>query len=154
VVMTRLGRRITRRQPTRSVPLPGGDLAYIDEAISAATRVTADAELANHLVHAYGSRWAAVADEMATRHGEERLAGLPYTIGEMRYAARYEMAQTLADLLLRRTHLAFETRDHGTESAERAARAVADLLGWDARRITRELAAYERDAARVFAVDP
>ena len=45
---------------------------------------------------------------------------LPYTIGELRYSAANEMAQTLGDLLIRRTHLAFETRDHGV--ARRRAR--------------------------------
>jgi glycerol-3-phosphate dehydrogenase len=154
VVMKRLDRRATRRPPTRTAPLPGGDLAYIEQAIAAATRVTADPELASHLVHAYGSRWSAVADEIATADGNERLAGLHYTVGEMRYASRCEMAQTLADLLLRRTHLAFETRDHGLASADRVAHAVADLLGWGEAEITAQLAAYARDVARVFTIDP
>src|SRR5207244_10595087 len=122
VVTERLGKRVTRRHPTRNAPLPGGDLAYIDEAIAAAERAMADSELANHLIRSYGSRWSAVADEIAAADGGERLAGLPYTIGELRYAVRHEMAYTLADLLVRRTHLAFDTRDHGANSAERVAR--------------------------------
>jgi glycerol-3-phosphate dehydrogenase len=154
VVMARLGLHVTRRQPTRSVPLPGGDLAFIDEAIAAATRATGDSELANHLVHAYGSRWSAVADEIAAPGGGEHLEGLPYTIGEMRYAARCEMAQTLADLLFRRTHLAFETPDHGVAGAERVAHAVADLVGWNEQEIAASIAEYSRDVARVFAIDP
>jgi glycerol-3-phosphate dehydrogenase len=154
VVVTRLGDRDKRRVPTRSVPLPGGDLAFIDEAIAAATRATADAELANHLVRAYGSRWPAVAEEIAAPGGGEHLAGLPYTTGEMRYGVRCEMAQTIADLLLRRTHLAFETRDHGTNSAERVANAVAGLLGWSSSDVVSQIEAYSRDAARVFGVDP
>jgi glycerol-3-phosphate dehydrogenase len=153
-VMTRLGKRTTRRPPTRSVPLPGGDLAFIDEAIEAATRATANPELASRLVHAHGSRWSAVAEEIAAPGGGEQLAGLPYTIGEMRYAARREMAWTLADLMLRRTHLAFETRDHGAAAAERVAHAVADVLGWSASEIDTQLEAYRRDVARVFAIDP
>jgi glycerol-3-phosphate dehydrogenase len=79
---------------------------------------------------------------------------LPYTIGEMRYAVRCEFAQTLADLLMRRTHLAFETRDHGLESAERVARSVGSLLRWTNDDIRAQIEAYRRDAARIFAIDP
>ncbi|HZI40628.1 MAG TPA: glycerol-3-phosphate dehydrogenase [Gemmatimonadaceae bacterium] len=152
-VAEQLGTRVTRRPPTLDAPLPGGDLAYIDEAIAAAERATADSELANHLVRSYGSRWSAVVDEIAEPNGGERLAGLPYTIGEMRYAVKHEMAYTIADLLLRRTHLAFETRDHGTQSADRVARGVADLLGWNDRDIAGALESYGRDVQRVFAID-
>ena len=154
VVASRLGKGITRRPPTTNAALPGGDLAYIDEAVAAAERATADAELASHLVHSYGSRWSAVADEIAAPGGSERLAGSPYTTGEMRYAARHEMAFTLADLLFRRTHLAFETRDHGTQSAERVASAVADLLGWKERDIATAVEAYAREVNRIFAIEP
>ena len=91
----------------------------------------------------------------ALRFGDavERLAGLPYTIGEMRYGVRHELAYTLADLMLRRTHVAFETRDHGTQSAERVARGVAELLGWSARDIAAAIEEYAREVKRVFAID-
>jgi len=153
-VAEQLGTHVARRPPTLTVPLPGGDLAFIDEAIAAAERATADPALANHLVRSYGSRWSAVADEIGAPSGGERLAGSPYTIGEMRYAVKHEMGFTLADLLLRRTHLAFETRDHGAQSAERVARGVADLLGWNDQDIAKAVEGYARDAQRVFAIEP
>lgn len=154
VVAKRLGKRPTSRPPTRNVALPGGDLAYIEEAIGAAERATADAELANHLVHAYGSRWSAVAASIAAPGGAESIGGLKYTIGEMRYIARIEMAYSIADLLLRRTHLGFETRDHGLESAEQVARGVADIFGWSSTEIAAQLEDYARDVKRIFAIDP
>jgi glycerol-3-phosphate dehydrogenase len=153
VVAARLGTAVQRHAPTRNAPLPGGDLAYIDEAIAAAERSTADSELANHLVRSYGSRWSAVADEIAAPGGSERLAGLPYTIGEMRYGVRCEMAYTLGDLLLRRTHLAFETRDHGRQSAESVAHAVAHLLSWDDRDVAAAVEAYELELNRIFTIE-
>lgn len=153
VVATRLGRRTARRPPTTNVALPGGDLAYIDEAVAAAERATADAELAKHLVHSFGSRWPSAAEEIAAQGGSERLGGSVYTIGEMRYVARHELAYTLSDLLLRRTHLGFETRDHGAESAARVVSAVADILGWSVTDIAAQLAAYERDVRRIFTID-
>lgn len=154
VAEARLGRHTTRRPPTRTATLPGGDLAYIDEAVAAAERATADAELGTHLVRAYGSRWPIAAAAIAAPGGSERIAGSNYTIGEMRYVAQHELAYTLSDILLRRTHLGFETRDHGVDSAERVALAVADILGWSASDIAAHVKAYERDVKRIFAVDP
>jgi glycerol-3-phosphate dehydrogenase len=154
VAVERLGRAVPKSPSTRDVPLPGGDLAFIEDAIAAAARITGDPELARHLVHAYGSRWAGVADEIAAAGGAERVAGdLPYRMGEMRYAVRHEMALTLSDLLIRRTHVAFRTRDHGLDSAERVARAVADLLHWDEPSIARAIDAYAADVRRIFAID-
>lgn len=144
-----------RRSPTRDTPLPGGDLAFIEEAIAAAGRATGDPELARHLVHAHGSRWTAVADEIASPRGAERIVGgLPYRMGEIRYAVKREMALTLADLLIRRTHVAFQTRDHGLESAQRVAQAVADLLRWDDSAVGRAIDAYAADVRRIFSIDP
>lgn len=154
VVAQRLGKRATSRPPTRNTPLPGGDLAYIDEAVSAAERATADSELASHLVHAYGSRWPAVAEKIGAPGGADHIAGTRYTLGEMRYIAESELAYTLSDLLLRRTHLGFETRDHGLESAERVARGVADVLGWDRTNIAKQVEGFARDVNRIFAIDP
>jgi glycerol-3-phosphate dehydrogenase len=154
VAAARLGHAPARRPPTRTIALPGGDLAYIDEAIAAAERTTADAELAAHLVRAYGSRWPVAAGAIAAPGGGDRIAGTPYTIGEMRYVAHHELAYTLSDILLRRTHLGFETRDHGVESAEHVARAVANILGWSAADVATQVSAYERDVQRIFAIDP
>jgi glycerol-3-phosphate dehydrogenase len=141
----------TRITPTRSVPLPGGDLAFIDEAIDAAAQATGDAVLGEPLVRAYGSRWSAVADEIAAPGGSERIvAGLPYTIGEMRYGVHREMACTLADLLVRRTHAAFQTSDHGRSAAPRVLAAVAghpDFAATDA------IEAYEAEVERMFGIE-
>ncbi len=154
VVLERLGRRADRRSPTRDRPLPGGDFSSIDAVIAAATRSTADEPLAAHLVRAYGSRWAAVIQDIHSTDGSERVVDdLPYTMGELRYAVRYEMASTIGDLLIRRTHLAHETRDHGLAGASRAADAVASLLGWDATARARALDDYAAEASRIFTID-
>jgi glycerol-3-phosphate dehydrogenase len=153
VVATRLGKRPSRRPPTYRAALPGGDLAYIDEAVRAAQRATADAELARHLVHSFGSRWPAAAEEIAAPGGAERIAGSAYTMGEMRYVTRHELAYTLSDLLLRRTHLGFDTRDHGVNSAGQVATAVADILGWTTADIAEQIAAYESDVRRIFTIE-
>jgi glycerol-3-phosphate dehydrogenase len=78
--------------------------------------------------------------------------GLPYTGAHLVYGVRAEMAQTLSDLLIRRTHLAFETRDHGLSVAPRAARMVALLLGWNEETKSARVRDYERDVERMFAI--
>jgi glycerol-3-phosphate dehydrogenase len=65
---------------------------------------------------------------------------------------KVEMAQTLSDLLIRRTHLAFETRDHGSSVAPRAVRIAAPLLGWNEETKSARVREYERDVERMFAI--
>jgi glycerol-3-phosphate dehydrogenase len=62
------------------------------------------------------------------------------------------MAQTLSDLLIRRTQLAFETRDHGASVAHSAATIVAPLLGWNQETTSARVREYEGDIERMFAI--
>jgi glycerol-3-phosphate dehydrogenase len=80
------------------------------------------------------------------------VGGLPYTGAHLVYGVKAEMAQTLSDLLIRRTHLAFETRDHGSSIAPLAARIVAPLLGWNGETESARVREYERDVERMFAI--
>lgn len=78
--------------------------------------------------------------------------GLPYTGADLVYAVREELATTLSDLLIRRTHLAFETRDHGKSVAPRVATIVAPLLGWSDDAKSARLREYLRDVERMFTI--
>src|ERR1700687_302689 len=80
------------------------------------------------------------------------VVGLPYTGAHLVYGVKAEMAQTLSDLLIRRTHLAFETRDHGSSVAPHAARIVAPLLDWNEETKSARVRDYERDVERMFAI--
>jgi glycerol-3-phosphate dehydrogenase len=62
------------------------------------------------------------------------------------------MAKSLSDLLIRRTHLAFETRDHGVSIAARAADIVAPLLGWDDQTKSARVREFRQDVERMFAI--
>jgi glycerol-3-phosphate dehydrogenase len=77
---------------------------------------------------------------------------LPYRAADLVYAVRCEHALTLSDLLMRRTHVAFEMRDGGIAAAPRAAAIVARALGWDAGASRAAVDAYAADAQRVFAI--
>ena len=100
-------------------------------------------------------RLTAIAALAASEPGLAQLlvAPLPYRAADLVYAVRYEHAHTLSDLLMRRTHVAFETRDGGGATADRAAAVVAPLLGWDAAASRAAVDAYAADARRVFAID-
>jgi glycerol-3-phosphate dehydrogenase len=77
---------------------------------------------------------------------------LRYTGADLVYGVRHEMAMTLSDLLIRRTHVAFETRDHGRSIAVRAAEIVAPLLGWDEATKRARISEYNADVERIFTV--
>lgn len=154
VVERELGRGPTPTGTAR-VPLPGGDLDSFEQETERAYRATGSHATAEHLVRAYGNRWANVWE---ATHRDASLAdplveGLPYLRAELPYAAAEEMALAIADLLVRRTHVAFETRDNGRAVAPLAAELVAATLGWDARARDLALASYEREASRLFAID-
>jgi glycerol-3-phosphate dehydrogenase len=113
-----------KRAPTDSVPLPGSD------------RDTVLAEMSRK-----DSRLSArIVDD------------LPYTGAHLVYGVTVEMALTLSDLLIRRTHLAFETRDHAESVAGRAADIISPLLGWDDETKSARLRDYNRDVERIFRI--
>jgi glycerol-3-phosphate dehydrogenase len=123
LVQRALGQK-RRISRTDSVQLPGADRAKRIAALQGA-----DESLARPLVES-----------------------LPYTGADLVYAVESEMAQTLSDLLIRRTHLAFETRDHGLSVAARAAELVGPLLSWTEATKAARMREYGEDVARIFAI--
>jgi glycerol-3-phosphate dehydrogenase len=147
-VLHRLGRH-GGGDVAKSTPLFGGDFASINELIAKAVLAVQDIRIATHLVSSYGSAWTSVWAEMTAGDGRAGIVdGLPYTLGELRYCMAHEMAHTLADLFVRRTHLAFETRDHGITAAQY----VVERLGLDANAQRAALTAYEADVKRIFSI--
>jgi len=62
---------------------------------------------------------------------EPVIVGLPYTGAEILYAAREEMAQTLDDVLARRTRAMIQRAQPTMAAAQAAAALIAPELGWD-----------------------
>ncbi|HET7552331.1 MAG TPA: glycerol-3-phosphate dehydrogenase [Gemmatimonadaceae bacterium] len=138
--------------PTARVPLPGGDMASFEEEASRARETIGANDVANHLVSAYGTEWR---DVWAIVQKDNALVArvapeLPYIAAEIHWAVEHEMALTLADILVRRLHVAFETHDHGISAAPAVARVAAPLLGWTEKRIESELARYGREVGGIF----
>ena len=144
--------------PSQSAETPLGwdETETVEGVVAVATATTGDARLAAHLVGCYGAAWPAAWREIQSAPGGAERVDLRSLcrLGEMRYACNAEMACTLADLLIRRTRLAFETRDHGRSAAVRVAQHVAPLLGWTAADIAAEVDRYGRAVDQMFSVDP
>lgn len=80
--------------------------------------------------------------------GEPLVPGLPYLRAEAVFAARYEMAHTLDDVLARRTRALILRRDASAEAAGEAARLLAPELGWDETEIARQVESFRARAER------
>ena len=144
-----------RPAPTHDVVLPGGDMSSLAEETTLATSAIGIAPLAEHLVRMYGTAWRAVWTIVGsnTALSAPVVPTLPYIVAELHYAVEQEMALTLGDLLIRRLHVAYETRDHGIAAAPAAARAVGPLLGWSESDYSAQLAEYRAEVARIFGID-
>jgi glycerol-3-phosphate dehydrogenase len=140
---------------TATLPLPGGDVPSMAALEAEATGHTGDAAVGVRLARAYGGDWARVWGliEREPALARRLVPGLPYVAAELVHAVTHEQAGTLADLLVRRVPLAFETRDNGRGAARIAAPLVAPRLGWSVDDTARAVEAYDAEAARLFAVD-
>lgn len=103
-----------------------------------------DADVAAHLLQSYGSD-APLLLEMIDNDAllAARIApDLPVIFAEARFAARYEMAMTVEDVLARRTRLSLIDRAHGIAAAPDVAAILGDALGWDAAERARQVEIY------------
>jgi len=155
--LTKSGRAHTAplsEKASRETPLPGGDITSRERTMVEARATAHDAAVGERLALAYGSRWRNVWAyvQRDPSLGERLSPDLPYLWAEVMHAVEHELACTLGDILIRRTHLAFETRDHGRGAAARIAPRVAGYLAWSAEDQSRQLAAYEHEVTRVFSI--
>ena len=142
-------------QQSDRTPLPGGEMVSRDAVMHEAATTVRDSAVGERLALAYGTRWRNVWSyaqrdaSLARRLVED----LPYITAEVAHAVERELACTLADVLIRRTHVAFETRDHGRGAARRIAPLMAALLDWSEAEQASQIEAYDRDVTRIFTID-
>jgi glycerol-3-phosphate dehydrogenase len=108
-----------------------------------------DESLAEHLRRRYGAdaaELAGIIDEEPA-DAEPVVEGLPYVFAEVRYAARREMAMSLSDVLSRRTRCQLQDARATRRAAPAVAAVLAEELGWDAARMSEELAAFDEEVA-------
>ncbi|HUV88253.1 MAG TPA: glycerol-3-phosphate dehydrogenase/oxidase [Anaerolineae bacterium] len=103
-----------------------------------------DEAVGRHVVESYGddATWVLAYAEENASLGERIVRELPYLMAEALYAVQHEMALTLSDVLVRRTHVVYETRTGALERAQAVARLIAPRLGWDGAETQRQVADY------------
>jgi glycerol-3-phosphate dehydrogenase len=108
-----------------------------------------DERVSKHLVEAYGgdATWVLAYAEENLGLGKRIVPGLPYLMAEPLYGVQHEMALTLCDVLIRRTHVIYEARDGGLGQARAVAQLMAPRLGWDEAEIKRQVDAYAAQVA-------
>ena len=147
------GRPLPRPARTDSEPLPGGEARDLDVLIDAAVAEGLEVPLATHLVHTYGSETPAV---MRLAQEDPQLAlpvvpDHPTLWAELSHAIRREMAITLSDLLIRRTHLFYVAPEEVLGLAPAIAAFAGEVMDWDAARREAEITAYREDVERSLA---
>jgi glycerol-3-phosphate dehydrogenase len=149
------GRPRAAHAPTDRLPLPGGETADLEGLAKAAMERGASETTARHLVGAYGSEAAAVLNlvDRDRALGGRIVAGRPELWAEVAHAVEREMAVRLADVLVRRLHMFYATRDQAVPASSAVADRLAEALGWDAVRRGEEVAAYLKvvERSRAFA---
>ena len=129
--------------PTRS-RCPGGEAADLAQFRERGLELGVAPESVEHLLRHYGTEAAGIYN---LGDGERRLLRRlarphPAVEAEVVHAVRREMAQTVEDVMVRRTHLYYETADRGVQAARRVAELMARERGWDEARVEEEAAKY------------
>lgn len=139
-------------EQTALVPLPGGDRSL--EELRDEAAIVSDEAVRERLVMSYGARWRDVWAHGDEQPGlRERVSTSHAVIGaEFVYGVSAEMALTLGDLLIRRSHLAFETPDQARFIAPQVANLIAPLLSWTTDDIDAALVDYAEEVKRTFAI--
>lgn len=133
---------------TAEVPLVGGECADVGALLAAARRAAPDGLVetdVERLAFSYGTRHDRLYAAMRADPGLVRPLGRDcrVTRAEISHAVHEENALRLSDAVLRRTE-AGSAGHPGADALAEAARVMAALLGWDARRIQREIEEVER----------
>ncbi len=129
-------RRIVAESVTEKVPAIGADGYFALEQQSAqlAELSGLPVETIIHLLNRYGSTISDIFEiiESDKKLGQLLTPDLPYLKAEIVYAATHEGAQSVDDVISRRSRIAFEANDGGESLAASVATLIAPILGWDA----------------------
>jgi len=145
------GRPLLRHAATGTEPLPGGEVADLGLLVRDLVEEGLDEGLAQSLVGRYGSEAAAVANLVRREPalGERIVHSLPVIAAEVVHQARREMAMTVADVMIRRTHLYHTHPGQAADAAAAVARLLGRELGWTEATAEGQAQAYRDEAARM-----
>jgi glycerol-3-phosphate dehydrogenase len=126
------GRHVPGRAATDREPLPGGEVADLEALTGELMKEGIASGDARHLVASYGTEASAIANLMTRDRAlaAPLLPGGPWLRAEVVHQARREMAMTVSDVLMRRTHIFHQRADQGLPAALAVAQLLAAELGW------------------------
>lgn len=144
------GRPVPPAAATDREPLPGGETGDLEAVTAEAEQEGVPAVQAAYFVRVYGTEAPAVIRlaQSSAALAQPVVPGHPAVRAQLIHAARREMAATLTDCLMRRTHVFFEVPGQAVQQAPELADLLAAELGWDASRTASELTAYLREVER------
>lgn len=100
--------------------------------------------VSQHLFSRFGSETGRIKDLISNdaKLGEQLVPGLPYLRAEAIFAVQHEMAQTLDDILSRRTRARIINRKASVASARPVAELIAPYLNWGEQDVNNQVLAY------------
>ncbi len=129
-------RRIVADSVTEKIPAVGADgyFALVQQKGQLADLSGLSEETIIHLLNRYGSTIDEIFEIIQSdkKLGQPLTSELPYLKAEIIYAATHEGAQSVDDVISRRTRISFEASDGGESLAAPVATLIAPILGWDA----------------------
>ena len=138
--------KLTSESITSKLPIIGADgyWALTQQVDQLASQYELKPELITHLMNRYGSD---ISEVLALIEDDRKLAqpltkNLPYLKAEIVYAVIAEGAQSVTDVLERRTRLWFEAKNFGEDLAEMVADLITPYLGWKAPQKKASIAEY------------
>lgn len=146
-------RKLGEQRPpaaTDTEPLPGGETGELDAFRARGLAAGLPSTVVEHLLCLYGTEAAGIYNlGMANRSLFDLLHPAHCAVeAEVIHAARRELAHTVEDVLVRRTHLYYETRDRGIRAADRVAALLGREHGWEPARIAEEAERYRAFVSR------
>jgi len=139
-------RKLTQGSVTEKVPLVGADgyFALEQQKERIAQESGLDVETVNHLLNRHGSLISEILEiiEEQPKLAKRLDADLPYIKAEIVYAVSHEGAQSVDDVISRRTRLSFEAVNHGVHLADEVATLIAPVLGWGTKERKASIAQY------------
>ncbi|MEY2637789.1 MAG: hypothetical protein RLZZ194_279 [Actinomycetota bacterium] len=138
--------KLTSESITSKLPIIGADgyWALTQQVDALAARYNLKTETIVHLLNRYGSD---ISDLLELISEDRKLAtpvtrDLPYLKAEIVYAVIAEGAQTVADVMERRTRIWFEAPNFGVDLAQSIADLMSSYLGWKAPQKKASVAEY------------
>ena len=125
---------VKQRSRTRDTPLVGSGAKTV--------KLPAGTMPSKYLDDVY-QRYGTEAAQILEAPGLELLEGDRLADAEVRYLVAHESAATIADVLMRRTHLAWISPDHGRALARQVGELMATELGWSDQERNRQFVGYD-----------